>query len=617
MRPRFLPHTIFVFACLVTFLLISRYNGAAAHLPPLNAETLRAAEIDPAVRNAGALAVTVVATNNSPTILGQMTTLTATVNVTDTSKLTFAWILGDSQAANGAVVKHAYREVGDYEAWVIVSDGVNVVSAHTLVKIVPVPPPIVVPPKGLRAGSDAPQEAGKPIRFWATVDQGTDVIYTWDFGDGSPRETGAVVSHVYAMPNSYPVQVVASNQLAALPLAAPLPIRVTEARIDRLEISYTPMNVMVGSAITFKATIGSGTNVRYEWSISDGTLPTSQAASISHTFTTAGHREVRVRAINSVSEQAASKSFMIASTPPTNLQVYVSEPVAPSREFNFLVTVNSLAKVRIDWNFGDGQLGVNTPDLLPDGATFYQLTQRHTYPGQGMFPLVITAYNEAGSIQDKRIIYVNEVRRTQTLQPAYGPPRPKAGEFVFFSVPAGPDQACWWDYHNDEPFGTGQTAAHIFPVPGFYIVTVTCTTPPNPTEEVTDFIVLVTTDLYMPIITGGNANAAAVQPTATPIPPTATSTPIPTATPTDTPTPTHTATATVTNTSIPTATPTPTVTPTPIPTATATATPTPTITETATETETPVPTATVTETATATETPTPTPTELGGTIPRP
>jgi len=610
MRPRLLPHALVVSALLVIFLVSSWHGSKALQLASVTANEQLAADVAAQSQQADARALTVVATNDSPTVVGQVTTLTATVNVTDISGLTFSWILGDGQSASGPVVRYTYPSVGTYEAWVIVSDGKTLANARMLVKIVEEPTPVVVAPKGLVADSNAPQEAGKPVRFWATVQEGTNVVYTWDFGDGSPPETGAVVNHIYTTPRSTPylVQVVASNSLGRTTLSTPLQVTVTEATIDLLKISYSPVNVVVGAPVNFRATVGSGTGVRYTWSFGDGTLNSSGNPNVSHTFTRAGRYEVRVRAFNRVSEQTATVSVVVGGTPPANLRVFVIDPAPSQRDFTFVVTVSSLTQVNLYWNFGDGKFATTRPTPFEGDRTAYQASITHAYP-QGMYPLVVTAQNEAGSIQYNQVIYANVPKMPQELQVTYRPERPKVGEDVIFSVAARPEQECNWTFTPLEPGATGgSTVTYAFTDSGFYVVSVVCTNPPARANQHTDFIILVTDAFYLPIIAGGSASASSVQITPQP---TATPAPTVTRTPTRTSTPTATRTFTATPTSTPTATPTFTPTATATPTFTATATPT--FTSTATPTFTPTATPTVTPTAT----PTPTPTELGGTIPRP
>jgi predicted outer membrane repeat protein len=49
------------------------------------------------------------------------------------------------------------------------------------------------------------------VQFTATLTGGSDVTYTWDFGDGTPAANGNPVSHPYATPDLFLVTVTASN----------------------------------------------------------------------------------------------------------------------------------------------------------------------------------------------------------------------------------------------------------------------------------------------------------------------------------------------------------------------------------------------------------------------
>ena len=53
---------------------------------------------------------------------------------------------------------------------------------------------------------------GEPTILMASVSGGSQVVYTWDFGDGTTG-MGAVVSHTYPAINVYTVTVTATNVL--------------------------------------------------------------------------------------------------------------------------------------------------------------------------------------------------------------------------------------------------------------------------------------------------------------------------------------------------------------------------------------------------------------------
>jgi uncharacterized membrane protein len=70
---------------------------------------------------------------------------------------------------------------------------------------------IDVPISGLIAESDSPTLIGETTSFTATVAAGTNVVFTWDFGDGSDLGHGSNVTHTYTVPGTYIVIVTASN----------------------------------------------------------------------------------------------------------------------------------------------------------------------------------------------------------------------------------------------------------------------------------------------------------------------------------------------------------------------------------------------------------------------
>lgn len=72
------------------------------------------------------------------------------------------------------------------------------------------------PVNGLRIDTSSPTPLGNPTYFSANVATGSDVRYSWDFGDGSTAaalSSSASISHTYTMQGSYTVSVTASNEI--------------------------------------------------------------------------------------------------------------------------------------------------------------------------------------------------------------------------------------------------------------------------------------------------------------------------------------------------------------------------------------------------------------------
>jgi lysyl endopeptidase len=70
---------------------------------------------------------------------------------------------------------------------------------------------IDVPIAGLSAESDSPTLLGDTTTFTAMLTAGTNVSYSWDFGDGSLGADGEIVTHTYAEPGVYLVTLTATN----------------------------------------------------------------------------------------------------------------------------------------------------------------------------------------------------------------------------------------------------------------------------------------------------------------------------------------------------------------------------------------------------------------------
>ncbi len=73
------------------------------------------------------------AVNDSPTELGQPTTLTATVS--SGTGVSYAWAFGDGETGSGAVVTHTYPTAGRYTTVVTATDGLSLLTATSRVTI--------------------------------------------------------------------------------------------------------------------------------------------------------------------------------------------------------------------------------------------------------------------------------------------------------------------------------------------------------------------------------------------------------------------------------------------------------------------------------------------------
>ena len=124
--------------------------------------------------------------NDGPTELSNPTMLTVTKSAG--TGVTLDWDFGDgdtlvsspSDGATAAVRAHTYSHIGNYTAIVTATNGASTDVVKTTVEVTE------EPLTGLTLNSDAPQNHQETVSLAAHLDSGTNVSYTWDFGDGSP-----------------------------------------------------------------------------------------------------------------------------------------------------------------------------------------------------------------------------------------------------------------------------------------------------------------------------------------------------------------------------------------------------------------------------------------------
>ena len=248
------------------------------------------------------------AINDSPTLIGMTTTLTATT--LSGTNITFAWTLGDGTFATGDIVSHVYPEPGTYTAVVTASNAVDFEVAATTVEIFD--EPIV----GLSAVNDSPTILGEVTILTATVLSGTNVVYEWALGDGT-LAAGALVEHIYPDAGVYTAVVTATNasgwQTAATIVAVDEPIGGLTAAND----SPTPL----GMTTTLTTTVASGTNVVYAWDLGDGTL--AAGALVEHIYPAEGVYTAIVTATNAVGWQVVTTTVVVEEQPKPFYRYYL------------------------------------------------------------------------------------------------------------------------------------------------------------------------------------------------------------------------------------------------------------------------------------------------------
>ncbi len=141
---------------------------------------------------------------------GEEITFTVPASDPDGDDLKISWDFGDGSSGSGDSVVHAFAAAGTYTVTVTVSDGSTSVS-DSLSQMVfsPTAPNITTGP----TASPNPAVVDNAVLLTAAGSNaaGDPITLSWDFGDGTPGETGDSVKHTFAATGDYTVVVTATD----------------------------------------------------------------------------------------------------------------------------------------------------------------------------------------------------------------------------------------------------------------------------------------------------------------------------------------------------------------------------------------------------------------------
>jgi len=214
------------------------------------------------------------ATNDSPTILGSLTTLTAIIS--EGTNVVFAWDLGDGDTDSGAVVDHIYPSVGMYTATVTATNSTGFDVTTTVITIIPEPVEVdffASPTVGL-----------VPLSVvFTNTSTGDFTTNLWRFGDGI-TSTLEHPQHIYENAGVFTVSLTVSGPGGTDTLTRTNYIAVNEHE-PVADFSAIPIEGTVPLLVQF-ADQSIGIVDTWSWNFGDGA--TSNEQNPSHLYTSIG-----------------------------------------------------------------------------------------------------------------------------------------------------------------------------------------------------------------------------------------------------------------------------------------------------------------------------------------
>lgn len=266
----------------------------------------------------------------------------------------WSWDFGDGAVGAAPSVTHVFRSAGDVVVRLTVGNGAGAV---TLARVLSVAPPSVPPSAVVAEPADgASAEVNRPVRFVSgTI--GSRTSLTWDFGDGSPAEDGAVVRHAFAAQGTFLVRLTAANAVGST--TAMVTVVVTdEPPPPPLLPGFRPSvgasaadPAVVGEPVRMLNTsIGTGT---FAWSFGDGGASSEREPN--YTYRRAGVFPVTLTMSDGVRSATVVGEVHVGPPPVEAIAAFGFSPANPvvGQAVQF-VDRSSGTPLGWNWDFGDG-----------------------------------------------------------------------------------------------------------------------------------------------------------------------------------------------------------------------------------------------------------------------
>ncbi|MCB9156631.1 MAG: PKD domain-containing protein [Caldilineaceae bacterium] len=328
------------------------------------------------------------------------------------------------------------------------------------------------PIAGLTASNDGAKEAGQEVTLSAAIVAGTNVNYTWNFGDGQSAGPIAVkdVKHIYTSPGRYTATVIARNSVSQVLATTNVVINVPP--ITNLQVVSDSPSVL-GVPTNFSASIGTGINVKFKWNFGDG--QEAEGQNVSHLYSKMGKYTVSVTAYSDLNNNDVQDDNEVTAT--TTLEVSVTEPKLP--DLQILIVGDRRVNAELFFQASVRSESINYTWVMGDGTTLSGVDVTHTYEEEGVFTVVLIASNSADVQVVTELVTISgtQPEKIENLQAFNGTSlsNPQATEsFVTFAaIPEkGTDATYVWDF-GDGDGATGQVVNHSYLRGGRYLAKVT------------------------------------------------------------------------------------------------------------------------------------------------
>lgn len=329
---------------------------------------------------------------------------------------------------------------------------------------------------------------GEKVTFIASVSNGTDIDWTWNFGDGSaPFTTSGTgqlsrVEHNFRLQDSnvsqtFRVSVTASNERNPIGVTVFEDVTVLVQKPVGLTVTHEANGGTAGVNYTFTASVQKGEGVTYDWDFGDGTVVKDGPAVIVHSYKQQNIYQLTVVAKNKGGQTSISQAISIRAAPPTFCRFNVTGNPWIGETLTFTPESDGTG-ITYYWNFDSGRDGGRVE------ASNSKTPITHIYNRDLTYTVTLACENISGRLQaPSRQISIIPVppikipdRGINLTSSSPVTAQSAAGKRVVFAVESGnATQLTYiWDFGDGNHAITKKASTeHVYKDAGGYLASVT------------------------------------------------------------------------------------------------------------------------------------------------
>uniref|UniRef100_A0A674JJH7 Polycystin 1, transient receptor potential channel interacting n=1 Tax=Terrapene triunguis TaxID=2587831 RepID=A0A674JJH7_9SAUR len=378
----------------------------------------------------------------------------------------YSWNFSDgspTQEGVNSLVHHCFEKSGVYNVMLRANNSFSEVPSDIAVMV-------SEGVTGLRVVASGPTELGSATVVNAMLASGTDVLWTFNMGDGFVYSNLnlSFVSHTFTKEGNYTVTVMAHNAAASTRVS-------TIAEVYRLQITniLAPICLSSGEQTPFQAVVtGPSKGVQFCWDFQDGNPPSvgDGDPTVFHSYPAAGSYKLNLTVRGTVSTTSRQLAICVEDrirsvklTAPT-LVLALGEPTCFQAEV--VPVPDPQHQYQYHWDFGVGE------DPVTSGSP--EIT--FTYLEGGSYRVTVTVWNmvsrqnASADILAQRVIGTISILHSGKTESFLA-----LGTSYLFTaeVPWDSVATFLWNFGDHSPPRVGQSTSHTYYTAGDITVTVT------------------------------------------------------------------------------------------------------------------------------------------------